>query len=415
MAEEALDALGWKLACHTPDYTILVGTFEGQQVTVALASAWDDTVRCVLPLEARDLLEVPTASSLEAAYPSQSVRLARVRQRGVVGSTKCRVIFVQLPLEVVTTFFEPSGDEEEVLLFTSRSKNQFPHHGDIAVLTDNTPSEGEGSGGRVSHAALSTARPVVPSLVVEGGQSGGRVSHAAVSPARPAVHAPAVGEGQGRSLESLITDLASQVSNNMQELRDRIVALEGRPVTAGPCAATPFTTGGPPGLERGTALAEAHQVVTGEPFKPDRPPTVPQSTPPDPAVLLASALQKLMNKSGASGYEPALTSAGTLEELEAIGLGSDGLGKLGAAQLERLRLTREAHPELIIQSQERELVRELGVLPNEGWSYTRHAQEKVMPSASGHHGLRKTIAILAHALDLHRVKSPEHARAFLAQ
>eukprot|EP00971_Amphidinium_carterae_P118743 2352477-Amphidinium_carterae.1 len=122
-------------------------------------------------------------SFLEDAYTSQSVRLARVRQRGVVGSTKCRAIFVQLPLEVVATFSNPVATRKRRCCsrLDSRSKNQFPHHGDIAVLADNTPSEGEGSGGRVSHAALSTARPVVPALVVEEGQSGGRVSHAAVS------------------------------------------------------------------------------------------------------------------------------------------------------------------------------------------------------------------------------------------
>eukprot|EP00971_Amphidinium_carterae_P302190 6004039-Amphidinium_carterae.2 len=388
MAAEAVDALGWKLACDTPDYTVLLGTFEDQQVLVALVSASEETVRCALPLSARELLETPEGQSLEEAFPSWGVQLARVRDRGVAGSLKCRVVFVQLPLEIITTFFEPNGDEEGVLPFTSRSRHQFPHHAEMARLIQQVNPGGEDQSGGAVQEDLTPAGVVCP---------------------------PALADNQGRTLESLVQDLTSQVSTSMQELRDRIVALEGRPTSAGPGAGTPFTTGGPPGLERGAAAAVARQLVTGDVARPVPVAEATPNPPADPALVLASALQKLMGKTTPTGYEPALTSAGTLEELESIGLGADGLGKLGAAQLERLRLTRESHPELIIQSQERELMRELGVLPNEGWSYMRHAREKVLPNASGHHGLRKTVMILAHALDLHRVKGPEHSRAFLAQ
>ena len=39
----------------------------------------------------------------------------------------------------------------------------------------------------------------------------------------------------------------------------------------------------------------------------------------------------------------------------------------------------------------------------------------MQPAAVGHHGLRKVVAILAQALDLHRVKGPDHSLAFLHQ
>ena len=89
--------------------------------------------------------------------------------------------------------------------------------------------------------------------------------------------------------------------------------------------------------------------------------------------------------------------------------------KLGAAQLERLKRAREQQPLLVAQAHAREVQRALGVLPGEAWSYSRHAKDIVQPAASGHHGLRKVVAILAQALDLHRVKGADHSVAFLHQ
>ena len=96
-------------------------------------------------------------------------------------------------------------------------------------------------------------------------------------------------------------------------------------------------------------------------------------------------------------------------------MGQPELGRLGAAQLERLKRTREKHPDLVTQAHEQEVQREMGVLPGESWSYMRHARERVLPASQGHHGLRKTVTLLAHALDLHRTQGPEHAEAFLHQ
>ena len=89
--------------------------------------------------------------------------------------------------------------------------------------------------------------------------------------------------------------------------------------------------------------------------------------------------------------------------------------KLGATQIERLRLSREQRPELTIAAHEQQIIAELMVLPGEGWSYSRHAKEKVQSNAAGYHGLRKCVVILAAALDLHRTKGAEQSRAFLSQ
>ena len=70
-----------------------------------------------------------------------------------------------------------------------------------------------------------------------------------------------------------------------------------------------------------------------------------------------------------------------MEELENIGLSNDG-SRLGAAQLERLKLTRESNSSQVTRAHERELQRDLGVMPGEPWSYHRHARDKVLQAAS---------------------------------
>ena len=73
--------------------------------------------------------------------------------------------------------------------------------------------------------------------------------------------------------------------------------------------------------------------------------------------------------------------ASSMEELEKIGLSNDG-SRLGAAQLERLKLTRESNSSQVIRAHECELQRDLGVMPGEPWSYHRHARDKVLQAAS---------------------------------
>ena len=78
-----------------------------------------------------------------------------------------------------------------------------------------------------------------------------------------------------------------------------------------------------------------------------------------------------------------------MEELEKIGLSNDG-SRLGAAQLERLKLTRESNSSQVIRAHECELQRDLGVMPGEPWSYHRHARDKVF--AGGVKDVRLTLA-----------------------
>ena len=127
-------------------------------------------------------------------------------------------------------------------------------------------------------------------------------------------------------------------------------------------------------------------------------------------LTMTAILQRLESRD--AGGDPALPE--TVEELSELGLSASS-GKLGATQIERLRMSREKRPELTVAAHEKELMRDLSVLPGESWSYRRHAEQLVMPQAAGYHGLRKTIAILAEALDLHRVKGADHSRAFLSQ
>ena len=121
---------------------------------------------------------------------------------------------------------------------------------------------------------------------------------------------------------------------------------------------------------------------------------------------LAALLRRAIRQPG-SGCEVSAATASSVEELEKIGLSGDG-SRLGAGQLERLKLTRESNPSLVIRAHERETQRDLG-------SYHRHARDKVLPAASGHPVLRTTIVILSRALDLLRGATPAQAQAFLSQ
>ena len=115
-----------------------------------------------------------------------------------------------------------------------------------------------------------------------------------------------------------------------------------------------------------------------------------------------------------SGREVSAAAAFSMEELEKIGLSGEN-SRLGAGQLERLKLTRESNPSLVIRAHERETQRDLGVLLGEPWSYHRHPRDKVLPAASGYPALRTTIVILSRALDLLRGATPAQAQAFLSQ
>lgn len=160
-------------------------------------------------------------------------------------------------------------------------------------------------------------------------------------------------------------------------------------------------TGASGSAARGVRLARSAPAAGGD----SRGLAAPAAGEPSPAVApgiqaLAMLLQKL---SGADGDEDAGALASSADDYAHLGL-RGGAGRLGAHQMERLHLSREARPSVVIESHQREIEKDLGVLAGEAWSYGRHARERVLPQAPGYHGLRKCIAILAHALDLHRTK-----------
>ena len=137
---------------------------------------------------------------------------------------------------------------------------------------------------------------------------------------------------------------------------------------------------------------------------------------------LASALQELAQSLKAvrgprdSDYGFSVTPASTVEEAELLMGGAPATsGASGAAGLERLKLTMEKRPDLILLAFERSIKKTLGVLPGEAWTVQRHAKEQVMPAAGNHGALKRTILILAHLLDLARTEEPARAFAFAAQ
>ena len=135
----------------------------------------------------------------------------------------------------------------------------------------------------------------------------------------------------------------------------------------------------------------------------------------DPGLgdVLREVARAMQSIASGQGVDP-LTApvVGSVEELQQLGLQSN---RLGATQLERLRLAREQNPKLTTEAHAREVRRDLKVLPGEAWSYSKHAEAHLLPSAVGFHGLRKTVVILAHALDLHRTEGGDASQAFLAQ
>ena len=302
-----------------------------------------------------------------------------------------------------------------------------------------------------------------------GDQSSGHPGAAAVDPGGFAALVPGLGAGDGgastpRTLAGGATSPASagagderlaQMCERMEQafgsISSRLSALEARPAgspgdTAGTrVSGTPFGNAlgegqaaqqraaaadllrGPAGQSPAPILGASRPGAgssalrakpPGARLQPDLGPQV-GARAPGPAVEgalatalsgLGAVLQRLESRWDDSGGLPE-----SMEELSSMGLSSGGGGRLGVTQIEKLKRSREQRPELTSSAHEKEVMEDLKVLPGEAWSYSRHAEQMVLPQAAGYHGLRKTIVILASALDLHRAKGPEHARAFVAQ
>ena len=120
-----------------------------------------------------------------------------------------------------------------------------------------------------------------------------------------------------------------------------------------------------------------------------------------------------------SSLEAGFVSQGAAAQRRNAGMIADGAGagiKLGGrALLERIRKTREEHPEILLAAHEKAVKKDLGVLPGEAWSWIRHCYEAVLPHCSRFRSLKRICALLAAALDEGRTGSLERQQALLCQ
>eukprot|EP00971_Amphidinium_carterae_P325959 6456538-Amphidinium_carterae.1 len=366
---DAISELGWRFADQDAEYTLLIGSFGPVKALCALVRCDDLSVVVALPYQCREHM----VSSEQDDYPLHRVRARKVRTPSESSSTSLQVLFSELEPEVVTEFPEAELSQlpEDVLIFSPKPSTPgvVPFHKDLV-------------------AAFGKER-----------------------------QGPEPASGSGAELVGLVKSLSKDFKDNFAAVNERLSALEQGATQAAP---TPFVSQGAGHvMSRGAAEARAQELLEGgAPGLKATPKAAAAPVGTDVTQTLGAMtqlLQKLATPKHTSGYEAALSGAGSVEDLESLTLGAEGLGKLGAAQLERLRLTREAQPSLVVQAHERDIQRDLGILPGEGWSHLRHARERVLPHAAGYHGLRKFTVILAKALDLHRVHGPEQSQAFLCQ
>ena len=94
----------------------------------------------------------------------------------------------------------------------------------------------------------------------------------------------------------------------------------------------------------------------------------------------------------------------------------DGLrGRVrGALELaiEKIRKTREVHPEVVVVSREKTARQSMGVLPGEAWSWRRHCYDQVLPHVKTFRTLRRMLAAVAAGLDEGRMGGPDRMAAY---
>ena len=396
----------WIFSVDSADYTILLGRFGDHDAYVGLCSITEEEVTVVLP--AAVLPEVETASTEVITVPA-----GQIKNRTAASPVRLQVFLAQLPADSlaglpVATFTESAADT----FFFGRNPRSLPFWLALPVVDPSAPLdeeveevEGEPVGVALpvssTPAATSSTQGLIESVMKEFAASLGQVAARLDALEAHSVPSPPVGQ------PSSSTTPASTPFFEPTAPADAAATLAAaRTVMWADQAAAPPEHAGPPGLLRVRSKAA--------------PPTPSAPTPTEPYLVetlqaMTSALQRVGTAKASSGYEPLEGAATTLEELEQLGISHDLGAKMGAAQLERLRLTREARPELVSLAHEKEIQRALKVLPGEAWSYGRHAREHVLPAAAGHHGLRKFVTILAHALDIGRTQGSDHMTAFVHQ
>ena len=112
-------------------------------------------------------------------------------------------------------------------------------------------------------------------------------------------------------------------------------------------------------------------------------------------------------------------SASSLEDYEQLWTeftngGSAGGGRVpGSVLLERIRTTRRSRSDIVEMATEKALKESQGVQEGEVWSWTIHARDSALPACGNYATLKRTIAILAKALDEGKVHGPGAERGFL--
>ena len=113
------------------------------------------------------------------------------------------------------------------------------------------------------------------------------------------------------------------------------------------------------------------------------------------------------------------TDAAAAQSEEYAGMVADSCGSSfnigGRALLERVKRTGEEHREIILAYHESSIKKDLGVLPRESWSWTRHAYDEVIGHCGHFKSLRRSISMEAAALDEGRAGCLERQQALLCQ
>ena len=384
------------------------------------------------------VLAFPTGSlgELEEQLGHGTVRLSDTVEWTVPSDVFCEVVFMELPVEQwssVTSVLTPPAN---VGVFHADGRMPFGPDLLSQVIEDGRFGNLDALGYLSQDAeATHTATSEVPArsfpmpkarakelpTVARRGRGTGNRGRAKQRPSSPS--------GQ-EDLHSLLTTLTERIEA-MESSSGPRQASNNQP--AGTSA--PNLLGVPSKFTPSAAYERARELIGGPklPLIAAPPPVkaktamVPQASeplssgPPNLTATLdrfASALEKGCGKASfEAGYGTDVCAAQSEEEYAGMISDSCGSGiKLGGrALLEKVRKTREEYPAIILASHEAVVKKDLGVLPGESWSWTRHAYEEVLGHCGNFKSLKRCICMIAAALDEGRAGSLERQQAMLCQ
>ena len=393
------------------------------------------------------IVAVPVASvELESSAEQQArgtVRLSQLADWTAPSETVCEVALIELSPEEWAGVDSVLSTPEGSTLF--HADGRMPYGPDLLFLITN-----DGRYGKLNEdGVLVTSKELRPI-----GDDGENFEEPLETPAFPVPKArgPATAVRKGRSSAVKATPARRQSASAFQsELRElisdlsqRMEAIERGPSDRHPASkpsvqvgtsTAPTLLGSVAKPAGGSAFDRARELLGGPkiPHIPIGPPAKVQATQSSSSheplsgttADLTSSLGRIADAQERgrtrSSWEAGFVSQGAAaqSEEEYAGLIADGAGATikmgGCALLERIRKTREEHPEIILAAHENAVKKDLGVLPGEAWSWTRHCYETVLPHCSHFRSLKRICALLAAALDKGRSGSLERQQALLCQ